>query len=108
MTVAVASVSNVVVVSIAGTTTESQLSACCTLQSWLSSIVLGVTHEKLGAVPLRSVTKLLTTEVVTDVPQEIAPPLGPEGRTNEHLAELFTMLPNKTNELWCAPNFVPP
>jgi hypothetical protein len=93
MTVADASVSNVFVVSIAGTTTESQLLACCTLQSWLSSYAFEVTHEKLGAVPLRSVTKLLMTEVVTDVPQEVAPPLRPEGTTNEHLVELFTMLP---------------
>jgi hypothetical protein len=93
MTVADASVSNVFVVSIAGTTTESQLLACCMLQSWLSSIAFGVTQEKLGAVPLRSLTKLLMTEVVTDAPQEVAPPLEPEDTTDEHRVELFTMLP---------------
>jgi hypothetical protein len=32
-------------------------------------------------------------EVVTGVPQEVAPPLEPEGTTEEHLVELFTMLP---------------
>ncbi len=93
MTIADLSLSNVLVVRIAGTTTESQLSACCTSQSWLSSIMFGVTHEKLGAEPFRSVTKLLMTEVVTDVAQEVAPPFVPEGVTNEHLVELLTMLP---------------
>jgi len=92
MTVADTSVSNVFVVSITGTTTESQLFACCTSQSWLSSIVFGVTQEKLGAVPLRSVTKLLMTEVVIDAPQEVAPPLEPEGTTKEHRVELLAML----------------
>jgi hypothetical protein len=94
MTVAEASLTNVFVASIVGTITESQLFACCTpqLPSWLSSYTFGVTHEKLGAVPLRSVTKVLITEPVTDVPQEVAPPLRPEGTTDEHLVELFTML----------------
>jgi hypothetical protein len=55
--------------------------------------MFGVTHEKLGAEPFRSVTKLLMTEVVTDVAQEVAPPFVPEGVTNEHLVELLTMLP---------------
>jgi hypothetical protein len=93
MTVADTSVSNVFVVSIAGTTTESQPSACCTPQLWLSSYRFGVTHEKLGALPLRSATKLLMTEVVTDVPHEVAPPFRPEGTTSEHLVGLFTMFP---------------
>jgi hypothetical protein len=91
--VADTSLSNVLVVKIVGTTTESQLLACCTLQSWLSSNVFGVTQEKPGAVPFRSFTKLLMTVVVTDVPQVVAPPLEPEGTTDEHLVELFTMLP---------------
>ena len=60
------------------------------LRTWLSdNFPLGLYILSPLAVAVISGTLL----VVTDVPHEVAPPLSPEGTTNEHLVELFTMLP---------------